>query len=32
MSTRAGTDGRWSRRRFIGMGAGAAAVVAVPAP
>ncbi|MFD8836274.1 lactonase family protein [Streptomyces griseofuscus] len=32
MSTRAGTDGRWSRRGFIGMGAGAAAVVAVPAP
>ncbi|MER6330752.1 lactonase family protein [Streptomyces sp. NPDC001034] len=32
MGTRAGAGGRWSRRRFIGMGAGAAAVVAVPSP
>lgn len=27
-----GTHGGWSRRRFVGALAGAAAVVAVPAP
>ncbi|MEU2379412.1 lactonase family protein [Streptomyces misionensis] len=32
MDTEAAASGGWSRRRFIGVGAGAAAVVAVPSP